>query len=766
MRKLHYTLKTLLRGGGSNIIKVISLTLGLFVGILLFARVAFELNYDSHYTEPDKLCYLQRQRMEESGEWGAPSLTNYGPMADALRENFPTEVVNATTLSFPEGKTFFYGDRKMEEVMTIYTNEHLFATTGIRLLQGNASGLKDVDVAFVSDAYARRLFGDASQAMGKTIQMKSFGNTNIPLLIRGVYEEIPENSELRFDVVYSFPTYSKMWGQERSVWGANISYYTLVRFRSAADVPQVEARMSDMMKKYLPDDNKGRKEMYTFTPMQGHHAAKEEVRRMVGILSVLAFALLLMAALNYVLISVSGIDRRAKSVGVHKCSGASGGNILSMFLCETGLLLLVVSILVGFLMFQFREQVEYMAEASLHTLFTWQVLWVPVVAVVGVFLLAGFLPGWMFAVIPVTQVFRRNAGGSNGWKRPLLFVQFAGVPFILGLLMAVLLQYHHVTNKDMGFDPVGVATVNYKFPDAESLFRDLPMVQGYAAGSDILTGYSGDYSGTEGGEKIEIRVGAGDPQFVLLMGIRVLQGKNLTRQGEVLVNEEFVRRMRYTDSPVGKQINCFCGPVTITGVMKDYPVKSAYFPQDAVLLIVQPGWGGPTVRLKPPYDDNLRALNGAMKKMFPGEEIVFTSLQQRQNMQYDSVRRFRNAVVLAAVSIVLIALMGLLGYTHDEVRRRSKEIAIRKVNGAGASAILRLLSRDVMVMALPAVVLGAVASYFISSQWLDQFAERIPLSPAYYVALAIGVLILIVACVVAKARRIAHENPVKSIKSE
>lgn len=767
MRKLHYTLQTLLRGGGSNIIKVISLTLGLLVGILLFARVAFELNYDSHYAEPDKLYYLQRQSVEENGELSGPSLAQYGPMASALRENFPDEVVNATALSYPEGETFYYGDQKTDEVLTLYANESLFATTSIPLLQGNASGLADVDVAFVSNAYARRLFGDASQAVGKTIQMKGFRNVNVPLLIRGVYEETPENAELRFDVAYSFPTQMKMWGEERSVWGANISYYTLVRFRSAADVSQVEARMDDMMKKYLPKDKNGRKEMYSFTPVQGHHAAKEEVSRMVGILSVLAFALLLMAALNYVLVSVSGIDQRSKSVGVHKCSGASGGNIFAMFLCETGLLLFVVVLLVGLLMVQFREQVEYMAEASLYTLFTWQVLWVPVVAVAGVFLLAGFLPGYMFAAIPVTQVFRRSAGGRNGWKRPLLFVQFAGVPFILGLLMAVLLQYHHVTSKDPGFDPEGIVTAYYSFPDATSLFRDLPMVQGYAKGSDVLVEYSGDNLNNESGEKISIRMGAADPQFVPLMGIRLVEGRNFTRKGEILVNEEFVRQMRYADSPIGKQIDYWAGPVTITGVMKDYAVKSAYFPQDAILLMgEEPGWGPHTVRLKPPYDDNLRALNGAMKEMFPGEDIVFASLEQRMELQYDSVRRFRNAVMLAAVSIVLIALMGLLGYTHDEVRRRSKEIAIRKVNGAGVMSILRLLSLDVSAVALPAVVLGTVASYFISGTWLNQFAEQIPLSPLLYIGLAIGLLLLIAGCVVAKAGRIANENPVNSIKSE
>ena len=765
--KLQYTIKTLLRGGGANIIKVISLTLGLFVGILLFARVAFELNYDNHYTEPYKLCYLQRQVEKEGGEWGEPALFNYGPMGEALRENFPAEVVNAVVLSKPEGETYYYGDRKMEKVMTTYSNEPLFATTGIRLLQGNASSLKDVDIAFVSDTYARQLFGDALQAIGKTIQMKSYGNTQIPLLIRGVYEAIPENSELRFDVVYSFATQSKIRGEERSVWGSNISYLALVRFRSTEDIPQVEARIGEMMKKYMPDGIRGKKELYSFVPVEGHHAAKKEVSRIVAILSVLAFSLLLMAALNYVLVSVSGIDRRAKSVGVHKCSGASGGNIFSMFLCETGLLLFVVVVLVGFLMFQFREQVEYMAEASLHTLFTWQVLWVPVVAVIGVFLLAGFLPGWLFAAIPVTQVFRRNTGGRNGWKRPLLFVQFAGVPFILGLLVAILMQYHHVINKDKGFDPQGVVTSNYDFTDAASLFRDLPMVQGYAKGSDILLGYSGDYYGEDSGEKTSIKMGVVDPQFVPLMDIRLKEGQNFTRKGEILVNEEFVRQMRYTDSPVGKQINYWGSPVTITGVMKDYAVSSAYFPQDPVLLMAEEiGWGPYTLRLKPPYDDNLRALNSTMKQMFPGKDIVFTSLQERMELQYDSVRRFRNAVMLASFSIFVIALMGLLGYTHDEVRRRSKEIAIRKVNGAGASSILRLLSRDVLVLAMPAVLLGTVASYFISVEWLAQFAEQIPLSPLVYAAMAVAVLLLMVICVVIKAGRIANENPVKSIQAE
>jgi len=108
----------------------------------------------------------------------------------------------------------------------------------------------------------------------------------------------------------------------------------------------------------------------------------------------------------------------------------------------------------------------------------------------------------------------------------------------------------------------------------------------------------------------------------------------------------------------------------------------------------------------------------------------------------------------------------LIGYTTDEVRRRSKEIAIRKVNGAESSGILELLSKDVLYVAGPAVIIGIIASAYVNEMWMDQFAAQVPLSWPVYVLIALVILLLIVACVIWKSWRIANENPVNSIKSE
>lgn len=115
---------------------------------------------------------------------------------------------------------------------------------------------------------------------------------------------------------------------------------------------------------------------------------------------------------------------------------------------------------------------------------------------------------------------------------------------------------------------------------------------------------------------------------------------------------------------------------------------------------------------------------------------------------------------------LLIVVMGLIGYVNDETQRRSKEIAIRKVNGAESSTILEMLSRDVLWVATPAVIMGTIGSWYVNGIWMDLFAIQVPLGWPVYVLVGIANLLIITVCVIWKAWRIANENPVQSIKSE
>ena len=741
MKQLYYTIQTLLRGRGSNVIKVISLTLGLLVGILLFARVAFELNYDSYYSEPENLCITLRTGISD-GIKKEPNIDNYGKLAEAIRENFPDEVEDATVLDLFSQSPLYHEGKKMEHVILATSKSHVFSTLGIKVLLGDVSQLDRVDVIFISRSLARRLFADANP-IGKTINIE----IDYPLTVQGVFEDIPENTEFHFDGVYSFDTRSKQYGSERGGWGYDSSYHCMVRFRHPDEREKVEVRMPEMLKKYI-HNYKGQSEEYSFMTPSQYHLQKPESRKIVMILSILGFAILLVAGMNNVLISVSSLAQRAKSVGIHKCNGASDGHIYRMFLYESALLILLSLLFVTVLLFTFKLEIEDLSGASLKALFTWQTLWVPILVSLVLFLVIGLFPGKLFAAIPVTQVFHRFTAHRFVWKRSLLFIQFTGIAFILGLLMVILLQYHQVMTRDMGYkvDNLAVGWSPYREIDKmDGILRGLPIVEEFCNASTIIYGgYMGQPYTDAHGKEFMGRIEFVDEHYVPVMGLQIIKGRNIQQDKEILINEEMVRQIGWTDSPIGKNLedgkNNFG---TIVGVVKDYVVQSAYMPQAPVALMSNLEWmnvlNKRNIILKEPFGENLAKINTLMKEAFPTVDIVFRSARQEIDKQYQEVRRFRNVVIIASIAILLIALMGLFGFVNDEIQRRSKEIAIRKVNGAEVPDILRLVSGNIFWTALSAVLVGIVFAYIVSNKWLEQFSDRVSVNGGHFLVVIINI---------------------------
>ncbi|MFK2185529.1 FtsX-like permease family protein [Bacteroides fragilis] len=768
MKQLYYTIQTLLRGRGSNVIKVISLTLGLLVGILLFARVAFELNYDSYYSEPENLCITLRTGISD-GIKKEPNINNYGKLAEAIRENFPDEVEDATVLDLFSQSPLYHEGKKMEHVILATSKSHVFSTLGIKVLLGDVSQLDRVDVIFISRSLARRLFADANP-IGKTINIE----IDYPLTVQGVFEDIPENTEFHFDGVYSFDTRSKQYGSERGGWGYDSSYHCMVRFRHPDEREKVEVRMPEMLKKYI-HNYKGQSEEYSFMTPSQYHLQKPESRKIVMILSILGFAILLVAGMNNVLISVSSLAQRAKSVGIHKCNGASDGHIYRMFLYESALLILLSLLFVTVLLFTFKLEIEDLSGASLKALFTWQTLWVPILVSLVLFLVIGLFPGKLFAAIPVTQVFHRFTAHRFVWKRSLLFIQFTGIAFILGLLMVILLQYHQVMTRDMGYkvDNLAVGWSPYREIDKmDGILRGLPIVEEFCNASTIIYGgYMGQPYTDAHGKEFMGRIEFVDEHYVPVMGLQIIKGRNIQQDKEILINEEMVRQIGWTDSPIGKNLedgkNNFG---TIVGVVKDYVVQSAYMPQAPVALMSNLEWmnvlNKRNIILKEPFGENLAKINTLMKEAFPTVDIVFRSARQEIDKQYQEVRRFRNVVIIASIAILLIALMGLFGFVNDEIQRRSKEIAIRKVNGAEVPDILRLVSGNIFWTALSAVLVGIVFAYIVSNKWLEQFSDRVSVNGGHFLVVIIIILLLIMGSVIGRSWNVANENPVNSIKNE
>lgn len=769
MKQLYYVIRTLLRGRGSNIIKVISLGLGLTMSILLFSRVAFEQSYDTCYKDYDDL-YQIYSIFSAEGEQFEPQKQNCGPVAGAILENFPKEVEAATSIAYFVSSPLYNGSVRID-ARKILADSLFFKTMGIEVLSGNPEkDLMQNDVIFLSDDLAQKIYG-GENPIGKVISY----NKELQLTVKGTYVDLPENATMRPEAVISMPTgWSRGWGNYS--WRGGDSYYEYIRFRPGADKEIVNARLDAMIQKYRPEEDK---KAYGYTafvkPIRDVYRDEDQVKRMDSIMSILALAILFIASLNYVLISISSLTYRAKAVGVHKCSGASGGTVFSMFLLETGIIIALALVLMGLILLNFQEFIEDTTAAKLSVLFAPDRIWVPLVVVLVLFIVGGILPGRLFARIPVSQVFRRYTEGKKGWKRPLLFVQFAGVAFICGLMYVVMAQYNYVKDKDMGYNPQRVAIGSIYFGGEEEgdpalqFFRGLPYVEEVSSAvSTPVWSYSGSMIEGEGGQSLfSTRFSYALEDYFKMMGMTMKEGRPARASDEIVVNEAFAERMRWGDKALNHPLRAEGRNLKVVGVLKNFHIGSFYQPQDVIMFGYTRTFGNTVhVRLKESFAENLRRLNKDVSEAYPDKTVDFYSMEDQILNKYNPVRVFSNATILAALTMFFVMLMGLIGYTTDEVRRRSKEIAIRKVNGAESSGILELLSKDVLYVAAPAVIIGIISAAYINGMWMDQFAEQVPLSWPVYILIALVILLLIVACVIWKSWRIANENPVNSIKSE
>lgn len=773
MRQIYYSIRTLLRERGSNLIRVISLSLGLTIGILLFSQIVFELSYENCYPEAERLAMVRAQITNLStGEIMGDDGTNYdytvfAPTANAVAESMPEEVEYASCVLPEREYNIYYEEKLLSDVDYIYVDSCFFQVFGISLLKGNLKDLIIPGSVFVSERFARETFAD-EDPVGKILSADK-QNT---FTIRGVYKDVPENTMLTHDFVVSI--YNNNGGyQAGNGWNGNDVFYTFLRLRRESDMDKVNDNIQRVIEKYTETTIDDWKMDYSIIPLVKRHLDSPDVQKRLVIYGFLGFAIFFVAIMNYMLISIATLSRRAKSVGVHKCSGASSTNIFSMFLAETGILV-ILSVLLSFLLiFNAREMIEDLLSVRLSSLFTWGTLWVPLLTILVLFVLAGGIPGRLFSRIPVTQVFRRYTDGKKGWKRSLLFVQFTGVSFVLGLLLVTLLQYGHLMNRDMGIDVTGLTEAESWLPKErvehiKDELRRQPMVEGVTVATHSVLGqyWTRGLMSNDGKRLATLNFNYCHYNYPEVMGIKIIEGTPMKKGGDLLVNEELVRLMRWTDGAVGKRVNNVAG--TVVGVFRDIRNESFYAAQSPIILIGTEEQANHTfdVRLKEPFDENLKRLNEYMEKTFPDVSLHFMSVDHMVKDLYKDVYRFRNSVWITSCFILLIVIMGLIGYVNDETQRRSKEIAIRKVNGAEAFHVLRLLTRDILYVSVLSILIGTAVSYFAGRAWLDQFAEQIELNPLLFIGTALFIQLLIIVCVVLKAWHIANENPVNSIKNE
>ena len=163
---------------------------------------------------------------------------------------------------------------------------------------------------------------------------------------------------------------------------------------------------------------------------------------------------------------------------------------------------------------------------------------------------------------------------------------------------------------------------------------------------------------------------------------------------------------------------------------------------------------------------SLGKVKATLEQALEGREINIVSYEEQMRAAYDDSKKMRNTMALGAVFSLLIALLGLIGFIKDESLRRSKEMAVRKINGATTRNILGVFSMDIMKLSIAAALIACIGAFFVARRWLEQFAEKVSLNPLYFIGGTLLVLAIVLGVVVLNCLRIARANPVDSLKNE
>lgn len=777
-----------------NLIKVFCLSTGLAIGLLLVAKVYFEQTYDSSLPDIDRICYVT-ESVEMSGEYREYNSTP-GAVAPGLKRSVPqvesatriVAVLGATDFSTPGGRS--YG------VPAVYMADScFFDVIQTRIVAGNPHDALSVKwKCMIPRSLADRIGGDV---LGMRLVSKDLGKGR-PVEVGSVYEDFPLNSSFSNCIYLSLSSIADIMYDGRDNWMGNDMYSSYVKLAEGAEIEETRPYIRKMLEDVIEADVLEQTHFnFGLRPLAGHHARAAETRTMNWMLSILALIILGSASLNYLLVVMAQMQWRAREMAVRKCYGTSGRRIFLMVIGESLAFMAVSLVLAAMIVVSLSSECGNLFGVDAAGLLSVDRIWIVELAVCLLLLmLTGVVPAWLYCRTPVAEAFRKNTRGKRRWKLALLSVQFFASSFMFCLLVLVGRQYYHINNADMGYEYENVAMAGLSRLSEDERARlyseigRLGCVEGVATAWQDFTSYAaGNNIYRQDNSYYEVNVGdmyGANPAIFDVLGMKFEQGGPFEAFSDSVVNQVvvdagFIGDLHKVqdfegDMIVGRRFHITehrhngDNEYEIRGVVrpirKNGFVRSAADHRSAVIFPTTAMERHLYIKFRHLDEESMEKARKVADSLFPEAGIVIMPMKTRLDIINAPVRRFGTSVMIAGIVIIVITVIGLIGYTADEVHRRAKEIAIRKVNGMSVNGILGMFCLDVMKVAVPSLVLGCVAAIAAGRDWLSQFTEQVGLSPLSMLATIIAILALLLLTVVVCCLGVVRSNPVRYLRDE
>ncbi len=809
MFRNHFTssVRNILRERYFAVINVVGLALGLAVCLLITSFIRFETSYDKTHPDLDRL-YRIDQTLIWSPEGGI--MSSSGPQLGlVLRDEYP-EVESVLRINTPGAYLVRY--QQNDGQVLVFNEDNVLAADStffeffdFPLKEGDpATAMMGINKVVISAEVATKIFGN-EPALGKILL---FGDEKTPVEITGVAKPQPDNLHFHFDYLISMYTNPKTKQFEWSwIWTQMVTY---VKLKPGTSANVFEEKMQAIVDLHVKPSFSSRLGMdfdafmagkgdwkFVLVPVEKIHLYGNDNRigtvrdiRYLYIFGIVALFVLIIAVINYVNLATARSQSRAKEVGVKKVLGALRHNLFIQFQLESVLLAIVATILGLAILELLRILIASFFDLQLN-FSIWNdplLIWLIPVLPFFIGVLAGLYPALYLTSFQPASVLKGRTSGVQGaaMRNGLVGLQYVISIVFMVVTVVVHNQLEFFRNADVGFDRENILVIGNaeKLGDQLVSFREeLKNYAGVETASIAMSvpgrGSFEDIFGDEGGGvKISISQVKIDEHYFDALGLKLVAGRMFEKermydQYKIVVTESTGRAFGWSpEDAIGKYITDYTGKLEVIGVVKDYHYISLHRAIDPAMFthIDSPLWGDSRVVVLKVKEGQTASVIGAIEKgwkaMADHTPLEYSFLDEEWEQQYKEEVRMGGLFSLFTTLSILIASIGLVGLVTYAGERRKKEIGVRKVVGASSSQVVMLLNRNFTRLIVVAFVISVPIAWYVTQQWLSQFAYQVEVGAWPFVLAGIAVLLITWITVSYQSFKASRINPVEVLKAE
>ena len=777
-------------------INILGLTLGITASLLIMMYIVNELSYES-FQKNRKNIY--RIAVEWGNEGSKMKFAGCMPaLAPAINSQIP-EVESAVRIRNDYDAIIKNrNNQEIKEENLFFADPGVFGIFSFIIKEGDqVSALNDPYSVVISKSMAIKYFGDADP-LG---QVLTYHDT--PLKITGIMEDVPENTHFRCDFLVSYSTLKAMGNftdQPWNSWGDDLTYILL---RNKVSVNSIIPKLDQLLSKNAGEWLASRMR-FDIQPLNNIHwdsdtrgdIGPKGNKTYVYIFLSAAIFVLVIACFNFLNLSISQYMGRMKEVGVRKTAGARKGQVIIQFMTESMLIIMLSTLIAVFLfdglylkLYSYLGTTFVLAKSYFIVL---SLLVIMIIIIVGA--IAGGYPAFYISKFNPIDVLKKETIGIRSnltLRRVLIMFQFSiSIILLVGTIM-IFRQLDYMKNSQLGFHkenvvlisfPGSLQKVNNKYEVLkEELLKNSNIP--YVSGAYTLPGINSQMNigvrpeGASTDVSINIQALPADFGFVKSMGLEIIDGRDLSkdfsmdRYESVLLNQTAVSTLGLAN-PIGSKLiipgDEFKNGVRVVGIVKDFHLQSFHNKINPMLIYINPEmYIYIALKVNPQnIDETVKYIKTTWNTVLPGTNLNYKYLDDAYNNLYSSEEKTGQLLSVFTLLALFISCLGLFGFVSFIVRKRIKEVGIRKVMGASLAGISSLLSQQFILWIAASSLIACPVAFLLASKWLQNFAFRIKID--WWVFLAAICLELLIALLIVGwlSWRAATRNPVEALRYE